>query len=138
MLGAEGMSKAGSAPMFTAYALLAQLRMERFLRSRGLAATVDRLRKEKDGRPVIAQGGRVFEQWIEGFEQAKLLRSPANRCLPRSMALASCLFRAGHDVSLVMGVRLRPFAAHCWVQHGGRVLNDTPEDVAVFTPILVL
>lgn len=119
-------------------AILAQRRFERSLKSRGLARTMARLQSQKERSPVIAQGGGVQENWIRGFEQAKLLHSPVNHCLPRSMALASCLYRAGFRVQLVMGVRLPPFAAHCWVQDETMVLNDTPEEVATFTPIFVL
>jgi hypothetical protein len=36
----------------------------------------------------------------------------------------------------VIGVKLNPFAAHCWLQVGDVVLNDLPERVAAFTPIL--
>lgn len=138
MTSAAAMGLTRAAPMPTVRALWAQRCMERFLQSKGLEAAVARLRGEKDRLPVVAQGGGAVERWILGFEQAKLLRSPAKRCLPRSMALASCLVRAGHGVNLVIGVRLRPFAAHCWVQQGSTVLNDTPEDVAMFTPILVI
>jgi hypothetical protein len=119
-------------------ALLCQMRIERYLKKRGLAASMTRLRRQKEQLPYVAQGGLVYGDWVRGFEHAKLLRSPAKRCLPRSMALASCLFQAGFGVQLVIGVRLRPFSAHCWVQDGVTVLNDTPEDVAIFTPIFVL
>lgn len=126
------------APALALRALVAQFAMERILKRRGLAGAVDHLRRQKDRLRAGARTGSTFERWIEGFEQAKLLRSPVNRCLSRSMAMASCLFRAGFAVQLVMGVRLRPFAAHCWVQDGGSLLNDTPEEVATFTPVFVL
>jgi hypothetical protein len=119
-------------------AAFAQRRMERSLKSRGLARTMARLKAQKEGLPLVAKGGGVREGWIRGFEQAKLLRSPANRCLPRSMALADRLYRAGFGVRLVIGVRLRPFAAHCWVQDEDIVLNDTAEEVSTFTPIFAL
>jgi hypothetical protein len=123
-------------PALRAWSL--QLAMERFLRRKGFAATIARLRRDKDRRPLVAQGGGVAERWIQGFEQAKILRTPASRCLPRSLALATCLLKAGHDASLAIGVQIRPFLAHCWVQQGDVVLNDTPEDVAAYTPILVI
>ncbi|HCY01912.1 MAG TPA: lasso peptide biosynthesis B2 protein, partial [Erythrobacter sp.] len=34
--------------------------------------------------------------------------------------------------------RSDPFGAHCWVQHGEAVLNDTAEEVLRYTPILVV
>lgn len=74
---------------------------------------------------------------VRAFEFARLLRSAANRCLPRSIALAMCLAREGVRADVVLAVKLGPFAAHCWTQIGDQVLNDTPEEVARFTPILV-
>jgi hypothetical protein len=38
----------------------------------------------------------------------------------------------------VIGVRTQPFGAHSWVQNGAVVLNDTPERVSSFTPILAV
>ncbi|AHE53694.1 hypothetical protein NX02_09870 [Sphingomonas sanxanigenens DSM 19645 = NX02] len=35
-------------------------------------------------------------------------------------------------------MRSDPFAAHAWVQKGDVVLNDTAEQVNLYTPILVL
>ncbi len=39
------------------------------------------------------------------------------------------------DALLVIGVRAQPFTAHSWVQSGNFVLNDTPDEVARYTPI---
>jgi hypothetical protein len=36
----------------------------------------------------------------------------------------------------VFGVQARPFAAHCWVQKGEVVFNDTVEHVSGYTPIM--
>jgi hypothetical protein len=38
----------------------------------------------------------------------------------------------------VFGVQSRPFAAHCWLQLGGVVLNDTVDHVKRYTPIMVV
>jgi hypothetical protein len=40
--------------------------------------------------------------------------------------------------SLVLGVRINPFAAHAWVQIGDRVLVGDYDQVRLFTPILVV
>ena len=39
---------------------------------------------------------------------------------------------------LVLGVKLRPFEAHCWVQYGDLLVSDHLGTVEPFTPILVL
>lgn len=75
---------------------------------------------------------------VRAFEQARLLRSTADRCLPRSIALALCLTAKQCRVHVVLGVKLAPFSAHCWVQDGGAVLNDSLEEVQRYSPILVV
>ena len=75
---------------------------------------------------------------LRAFEHARLLRSAADRCLPRSIALSLRLARRGIHAHIVIGVRSDPFGAHCWVQHGEAVLNDTAEEVLRYTPILVV
>lgn len=59
-------------------------------------------------------------------------------CLQDSLALHDWLAVRGARSSLVLGVQLDPFAAHCWVQLGNTVLNDAADKVATYTPILVV
>lgn len=75
---------------------------------------------------------------VHAFERARLLRSAAGRCLPRSIALALCLARRRCRAHLVLGVKLAPFAAHCWVQVHDAVVGDELEEVLRYTPILVV
>ena len=82
--------------------------------------------------------GRDAARTIRAFEYARLLRTAADRCLPRSIALALCLASDGMRANVVVGVRLAPFGAHCWVQQGGDVLNDSVEEVLCYRPILVI
>jgi hypothetical protein len=67
-----------------------------------------------------------------------VLRTAADRCLPRSIALALRLARDGLAAQLVIGVRTNPFGAHSWAQHEDEVLNDSVEEVLRFTPILIV
>ena len=55
-----------------------------------------------------------------------------------SLALLEYLARYGIYADWVFGVQTRPFAAHCWVQHGDIVFNDTVEHVSGYTPIMVV
>ena len=59
-------------------------------------------------------------------------------CLQDSLALHHWLAVYGARASLVLGVRLDPFAAHCWVQLGETVLNDACDRVSAYTPALVV
>lgn len=67
-----------------------------------------------------------------------LLFSSSDECMANSLTLSE--FLAAHDVfaTWVFGVALEPFAAHCWLQSGNVVLNDSPENVRRYTPILAV
>lgn len=62
----------------------------------------------------------------------------SGKCLVRSFVLRRLLARRGHPCDWVFGVRLWPFAAHCWLQAGEVALDDIPERLAPYTPILVV
>lgn len=62
----------------------------------------------------------------------------APNCLRDSVALGRFLARRGLPFKLVFGVKVSPFAAHCWLQSGMIVLNDSLDSVADFRPILVI
>jgi hypothetical protein len=55
-------------------------------------------------------------------------------------ALSLCEFLAAYHLypKWVFGVQSRPFAAHCWLQLDGIVLNDTVDHVKRYTPIMVV
>jgi len=123
-----------------ARALWMQRRIERRITSAGFDAimwSTRRLLDQAAGRRH-ADNDAVITRFVRAFEQSRLLRTAANRCLSRSIAIALVL--AGHGVrsTVVIGVRRSPFGAHCWVQAGSAVLNDTLDEVQRFTPLLVL
>ena len=86
----------------------------------------------------IEELSAVANDTIRAFEYSKLLRTAADRCLARSIALAGCLAATGDQCQVVLGVTSLPFSAHCWAQKGDVVLNDTHEEVLRYTPILVI
>jgi transglutaminase superfamily protein len=59
-------------------------------------------------------------------------------CLFEALALSRFLASHGIYPQWVFGVQARPFSAHCWLQHGGVVLNDTVEHVGQYTPIMLV
>lgn len=64
---------------------------------------------------------------------------PVERCcLLDSLALVNFLARRGLHANIVFGVTGDPFSAHCWVQVGKLVLNDTVGSVNSFTPIRIV
>lgn len=72
------------------------------------------------------------------FDQIATVFGEADECLPRSLAFRRLAFRCGHRPSLVIGVKIDPFGAHCWVQSGARLDNDSIERVRLFTPIYII
>ncbi len=72
------------------------------------------------------------------FRKAGLLMPSDGNCLPLTLAFVWLCRRFGHHPALVIGVRVNPFAAHCWSQFGATVLNDSCERVRPFQPILIL
>ena len=69
------------------------------------------------------------------FAEVHLYLPRLARCLPHSLALNAFLQRRECPSQLVFGVRTHPFEAHCWVQSGAVVLNDTLSHVRWYTPI---
>lgn len=58
-------------------------------------------------------------------------------CLLDSIGLLEFLAMRRCTADLVLAVGIRPFNAHCWVQHGEQALNERMLRVAGLTPILV-
>jgi hypothetical protein len=75
---------------------------------------------------------------LAGFRAAERMLSIHDQCLSHSYAIARYLLGCGIDAELILGVRIGPFAAHCWVQHRAWLVNDRLDTVRTFTPILVL
>lgn len=64
--------------------------------------------------------------------------TPLDQCVPRSVTIMRCCLAADIDATLVIGVKLRPFAAHCWAQQGEMLLAEQLDTVRLYTPILVI
>lgn len=59
-----------------------------------------------------------------------------DRCLLDSLTLAEFLASYGIRATCIFGVRANPFEAHCWLQIGSHVVNETPEMAQRYAPIL--
>lgn len=57
-------------------------------------------------------------------------------CLFDSLCLMRVLLAQGVSADLVFGVRGRPFAAHCWVECEGDILDDGGETCSSFVEIV--
>lgn len=59
-------------------------------------------------------------------------------CLFDSLGLTLFLLRRGIRARWIFGVREDPFAAHCWVQYGGVVLNEYLDRTRLYTAIMAV
>lgn len=122
-----------------ARAMWMQRRVERKLARDGFASMLGDLCKAVNSRPARSDiAGDAAQKTISAFHHSKLVRTAADRCLPRSIALVLCLAARHVRAHIVIGVRIAPFGAHCWVQAGNEVLNESVEEVLLYTPILAI
>lgn len=107
----------------------------RALGHQSLADIVERLRTCKMQIGDRSQDVPV-EEIAHAIQFAGSILGAQDRCLALSIACAHMLVRRNIRPELVFGVKDRPFEAHCWVQVGACIVNDTLERVRAFTPIL--
>jgi hypothetical protein len=109
------------------------------LRIRPLSRIVRRLERRKRLLPGYSEDIRTaLLEVAAAFRRTELFAAPLDRCLPRSIAAFEALIDRRVPASLVFGVRLQPFGAHCWVQHCRTLVNESVDQVRNFTPILVI
>jgi hypothetical protein len=110
-------------------------RAECGLRWRRIDVVVARLRA---GAPTAAVSGDGLRQHAAEFQAMRPWYWRTYRCLFDSLALLYYLQAFELRPSWVFGVRSEPFDAHCWLQTGETVVNDSLEKVAAYAPILVV
>lgn len=120
---------------------LTTIQTRRRLRREGLARTAERFarrKKELRDRPApIAEPAAIaaIAAIAADFSRLDLFVTTHDQCLPRSLALGFHLLARGFAPSLVFGVRLGPFRAHCWLECGDRLVNDRYERVRHYRAI---
>jgi len=110
----------------------------RELRGQHFQSIVELVRDSKNGRldragPFDIQRASSL---VSVFNRLRLFYPSSYLCLFDSLALIHFLARFHVYPDWVFGVNADPFEAHCWVQAGSVVLNDTVERVSAFTPIM--
>lgn len=94
----------------------------------------------RDLRARSSASTRTVGTLVHVFRHLRpLLFAGRDRCVLDSLALLKFLSFSGaslKDISWVVGVRMRG-PAHCWLQSGAVVINDTPERVRKYKPIFV-
>lgn len=73
---------------------------------------------------------------VSVFERLRFLFPRDFLCLFDSLALIEFLARYRIFPDWIFAIRLEPWGAHCWVQHGSAVFNETVEEAAGYTPVM--
>ena len=113
------------AACLTAYRLLRRGPFERVCHAAECAAT----RGGPAEVPALGEAAARFARSRRWYP-----RSPG--CLFDALALWLYLSRRGLTARWVFGVRLAPWAAHCWVQAGDHLVGTRLETVSGFSPIM--
>jgi hypothetical protein len=110
------------------------------LRWRPIASVVAKVksRKPRCGAAQTLDLGAACKLVATFVHLRPLLFTTRDACLADSLSLVKFLSYYGIFPTWVFGVQTGPFAAHCWVQEGELVFNDTPDHVRRFTPILAI
>jgi len=118
--------------------VVAQHRATSLIRHGRLAACIAALSRDGRAGPARADGAETIARIAAGFASAPLALRKAGQCLPRAVAANALCRAAGVATTLVFGVQLQPFGAHCWLQWGARVVVGDVEHARMFTPILAV
>ena len=95
-------------------------------------------RQRTTGAPQPADPVRL-RSLVTAFARLRpLFYTLRSACLLDSLTLLHFLGAEGIHPQWVFGVKTEPFDAHCWVQQGEVLLNDVPDRVRQYSPILVV
>ena len=117
---------------------LSSARASRELRRQPFQLIVEAVQARKN-RHASRAGRPDFERTrslVAVFERLRLFYPRSYLCLFDSLALIHFLAHFHVYPDWVFGVNEDPFEAHCWVQAGDVVLNDTVARVSAFIPIM--
>lgn len=115
--------------------LIEAWRVSRAVRLWPMARLLTTLRAEQPSAPP-SRGARTLAQACAIFDQLIIWSPFGGACLFRGVLRRRFLMALGHPTDLVIGVRTWPFRAHCWLQSDRMALDDWPERLGAYRPIL--
>jgi hypothetical protein len=122
--------------LFFFYALVASYLALRF---QPIASVIQRVHAR---RAAAIRNGNDFD-WRGASELVSIFRRirpyafvAGGHCLLHALTLVRFLAHYNEFPQLVLGVKVDPWGAHSWVQHGNFLLDTNPEKVCAFTAIL--
>lgn len=114
---------------------------QRWLKTRRLQTVIEDVvayRNEKASQPLLPSTNQALLDAANTFRTARRYVPVESSCLLDSLSLVRFLARRHLSAQIVFGVTDDPFAAHCWVQAGTWILNDTLGNATTHTPIRVV
>jgi hypothetical protein len=123
-------------PLMAFRAAWALRRARRAIRPQNIAAAIAESVRAKSGLPAD-RSEEALASAATCYAACRWALPVEPRCLIDAIALDDILLRRGLAATLVFGVRLTPFAAHCWLQTAETILTGTAAEARNFTPILV-
>jgi Transglutaminase-like superfamily len=112
------------------------------LKLRPIQSIVEGMRARKARQaarePQPADPARLRALVIAFARLRPLFYTLRSACLLDSLTLLHFLSAEGIHPEWVFGVKTEPFDAHCWIQQGEVLLNDVPDRVRQYSPILVV
>ena len=112
-------------------------RARRRLAERTLFEIVDAIRESRFGASSPGDTATA-EAAARVFLAARAMVPTERRCLLDCLALLDWLGDEARHATLVFGVRLDPFAAHCWLQTDRLLLTDATDTAGMFVPVLAV
>ena len=103
-----------------------------------VAAVRDRKTRQAARGPLASDPERLRALVSAFIRLRPLFYTLRGACLLDSLTLLHFLGAEDIHPEWVFGVKTEPFDAHCWVQLGEVVLNDGPDRVRQYSPILVV
>jgi len=120
-------------PLNLLVGIAAHLRAEQALRRSSLRDCLQRLAELKASRQIRLEPDITA---VAPVLIAQRFIPSAQKCLRRSLALATYLTRRNFKADFTIGVRDSRYPAHAWVQAGPVILNDYLDEVQRYVPIV--
>lgn len=118
--------------------LLASRRAAHLLKTRAIHETVRSVRTRKAAHARREQDLEAIRRQTAIFRKLRPFYPRGYLCLYDALALIEFLARRRLFPTWVFGVQAQPFGAHCWVQSGEYVLNESTEYANQFTPLMTV
>lgn len=115
---------------------LASHRASRLLKRRHIHDVVGNVRLRKRVAGTGESDVDALERHTAVFRKLRPWYPRGYLCLYDGLALVEFLARRRLFPQWVFGVQAQPFGAHCWVQQGDILLNESTEYAGQFTPIM--